>query len=93
MQLEEKIRLEYDGYLEVRRVVLLSTDEGEDETLVEYSYNKAGDLTGITDAMGKTTHIEYENHLMTSKTDRDGQTFYWEYQGEGKKARSHTYLG
>ena len=87
-----KIRLEYDGYLEVRRVVLLSTDGGEDETLVEYSYNKAGDLTGITDAMGKTTHIEYENHLMTSKTDRDGQTFYWEYQGEGKKARCiHTW--
>ncbi len=29
---------------------------------------------------------------MTSKTDRDGQTFYWEYQGEGKKARCiHTW--
>ena len=87
-----KIRLEYDGYSEVRRVVLLSADGRENETLVEYSYNEAGDMIGVTDAMGKTTHIEYENHLMTSKTDRDGQTFYWEYQGEGKKARCiHTW--
>ena len=53
-----KIRLEYDGYSEVRRVVLLSADERENETLVEYSYNEAGDMIGVTDAMGKTTHIE-----------------------------------
>lgn len=87
-----KLRLEYDRCPEVRRVVLLSADGHEDETLVEYSYNEAGDMTGVTDAMGKTTHIEYQNHLMTSKTDRDGQTFYWEYQGEGKKARCiHTW--
>ena len=41
-------------------------------------------MIGVTDAMGKTTHIEYENHLMTSKTDRDGQTFYWELLLSGK---------
>ena len=87
-----KLRLEYDDRPEVRRVVLLSADGHADETLVEYSYNEAGDMIGVTDAMGKTTHIEYENHLMVSKTDRDGQTFYWQYQGEGKQARCvHTW--
>ncbi|MFP3765049.1 GH-E family nuclease [Prevotella intermedia] len=87
-----KLRLEYDDCPEVRRVVLLSADGHADETLVEYSYNEAGDMIGVTDAMGKTTHIEYENHLMVSKTDRDGQTFYWQYQGEGKQARCvHTW--
>ena len=93
MQQEEKIRLEYDGYPEVRRVVLLSIDGGEDETLVEYSYNKAGDMIGVTDAMGKTTHIEYENHLMTSKTDRGRSDFLLGVSGRRKESSLHTYLG
>lgn len=49
------------------------------QTLVLYSYNEAGDLAGITDALGQTTYIEYQDHLMVKKTDRNGQVFYWEY--------------
>jgi RHS repeat-associated protein len=47
--------------------------------LVSYQYNEDGDLTGITDALGQTTVMRYHHHLMTAKTDRNGQTFYWEY--------------
>ena len=59
--------------------VWLLTPEKKKEVLVHYQYNEEKDMTGITDALGKTTRIEYENHLMVKKTDRDRHTFYWEY--------------
>ena len=37
-------------------------------------------MAAITDALGKTTHIEYDHHLKIKKTDRNGQTFFWEYE-------------
>lgn len=63
------------------------------EILVEYAYNEEGDMTGITDALGKTTAIGYENHLMVRKTDRDGNTFHWEYENgpQGKPRCIHTW--
>jgi RHS repeat-associated protein len=86
------------------RQVLLSLDglgriikaeaqhRGIRRTLIEYGYNEAGDLNAITDANGKTTQIRYANHLMVEKTDRNGQTFYWEYDGPATGARCvHTW--
>ncbi len=62
------------------------------ETLVKYAYNESGDMTEITDALDKTTHIVYQNHLMVKKTDRNGQSFYWEYDGTKPKSRCvHTW--
>ena len=64
----------------------------ERETLVEYGYNENGDMCAITDAMGKTTRIVHKNHLMTGKTDRNGQSFYWEYDGTTPQSRCiHTW--
>ena len=60
--------------------------------MVEYGYNEAGDLIAITDAKEQTTSIVYQNHLMVEKTDRNGQTFYWEYDGLKTGARCvHTW--
>lgn len=47
--------------------------------LVKYAYNEAGDLSAITDALGQATVMEYHDHLMVKKTDRNGMSFYWEY--------------
>jgi len=52
---------------------------GQERPLVSYAYNEAGDLTEIIDPLGQTTAITYRDHLMTKKTDRNGQSFYWEY--------------
>lgn len=72
------------------RVTSLSLEAGgETEPLVSYDYGGEGDMTGITDALGKTTRMEYRDHLMTSKTDRNGDTFHWEYDGERRCV--HTY--
>jgi RHS repeat-associated protein len=56
----------------------------QEQVLIQYAYNEEGDLTGITDALNQTTHIRYRDHLMVEKTDRNGQTFYWEYDKRGR---------
>lgn len=49
------------------------------QTLVAYAYNDEGDLIEIADALDQAVTIEYNHHLMVKKKDRNGQTFYWEY--------------
>ena len=72
------------------RVTSLSlvTDKGE-ERLVSYTYDEVGNMTSITDALGQTTHIRYIAHLMTEKTDRNGNIYRWEYDSKGRCV--HTY--
>jgi len=60
--------------------------KGKERTLVKYGYENK-DLTHITDALNKTTAIAYQNHLMVKKTDRNGQSFYWEYDGNKTGAK------
>lgn len=74
---------------EGRILSVTAVHRGEQKHLIGYSYNEAGDLNGVTDALGQTTHIRYENHLMVEKTDRNGQTFYWEY--DRQKRCIHTF--
>lgn len=64
----------------------------EERLLVTYQYNEAGDLIAIGDALGQTTTIHYQNHLMQTKTDRNGHRFYWEYDGNETGSRCmHTW--
>ena len=57
---------------------------GAEQVMIRYGYNEAGDLATITDALDQTTRIQYRNHLMVAKTDRNGQGFYWEYDHKGR---------
>ncbi|WP_202704435.1 DUF6531 domain-containing protein [Flavobacterium sp. UGB4466] len=77
------------------RVIKVSNKEGfiqkleligpeREELLVMYEYDQEGNISTIIDALQKPTTIEYENHLMIKKTDRNGQTFYWEYDTQNK---------
>jgi RHS repeat-associated protein len=54
------------------------------QTLVSYAYNDEGDLIAISDALNKPTVIEYHDHKMVKKTDRNGQSFYWEYDNKNR---------
>ena len=60
-----------------------------EQTLVSYSYNEHGDCIEIADALNQVTAIEYRYHLMIKKTDRNGQSFYWEY--DSKRRCIHTW--
>jgi RHS repeat-associated protein len=84
------ILIEHDEFHRITKVE--AEHRGSKRLYVEYGYNSAGDLIAITDALGKTTTIRYENHLMVQKTDRNGQSFYWEYEGFKTGAKCiHTY--
>ena len=52
------------------------------QTLVQYNYNDAGDMIAVTDAISQTTHLNYKNHLLVKRTDRNGMSFYWEYDNQ-----------
>jgi RHS repeat-associated protein len=85
-----QIFLELDDFDRIIKVT--AQHKGFTRTMIEYGYNEAGDLNAITDAKGQTTSIIYQNHLMVEKTDRNGQTFYWKYDGLKAGARCvHTY--
>ncbi|CAL1517078.1 RHS repeat-associated core domain-containing protein [Chitinophaga sp. MM2321] len=62
---------------------------GQQRLLVSYAYNEAGDLCELTDALQQTTYIQYREHRMVKKTDRNGQSFYWEY--DHKNRCTHTF--
>jgi len=80
-----KIDLHLDQ--ENRITKITAAHQGITRTMVSYAYNKEGDLTHITDALEQSTVMEYENHLMRKKTDRNGQAFYWEYDGKETGAK------
>lgn len=58
--------------------------QGETRLLVTYAYNDDNDLTQITDSLDQDIHIRYEQHRMLQQTDRNGQSFYWEYDQKGR---------
>ncbi|OQP58087.1 hypothetical protein A3860_07095 [Niastella vici] len=60
-----------------------------EQVLASYVYNEAGDLVRIADALAQVVEVEYRYHLMIKKTDRNGQSFYWEY--DSKKRCIHTW--
>jgi RHS repeat-associated protein len=60
-----------------------------EQILVTYHYNEEGDLISIADALNQVATIEYHDHLMIKQTDRDGQSFYWEY--DEKRRCTHTW--
>ncbi|WP_264529309.1 DUF6531 domain-containing protein [Flavobacterium sp. N502540] len=69
-----------DGF--IQKLELVGPEQ--EELLVAYEYDQEGNISSIIDALQKPTTIEYENHLMVKKTDRNGQTFYWEYDTQNK---------
>ena len=55
-----------------------------EQVLAFYFYNETGDCIAIADALNQVTTIEYHDHLMIKKTDRNRQNFYWEYDSNGR---------
>jgi len=69
-----------DGF--IQKLELVGPEQ--DELLVAYEYDHEGNISAIIDALQKPTAIEYKNHLMVKKTDRNGQAFYWEYDTQNR---------
>lgn len=83
------LRMLHDGSGRITEIILQGNEE---QKMVGYTYGEDGNMTGISDALDQVTEIEYDNHLMTKKTDRNGQAFYWEYDGKNTGSRCiHTW--
>lgn len=71
--------------------IYLKTTIGK-QLMVAYQYDEIGNMIGIADALEQQTIMEYQDHLIVKKIDRNGQAFYWEYEGEGTQAKCvHTW--
>lgn len=70
-----KINISNDNQNRMKEISL------HDKKLVSYEYNENGDLARIKDAIGQKILIEYKNHLISKMTNKEGYSFYWEYDG------------
>ena len=68
--------------------VALKENCQDSHVLVCYSYNEKQDLEKITDAVGADTCLEYRNHLLVRKIDRNKNSFYWKYDKYEEGARA-----
>ena len=63
----------------ITQVALKAENNLKAQLLVRYDYNQEQDLVTVTDALGADSYLEYRNHLLIRKTDRNKNSFYWEY--------------
>ena len=60
--------------------------------LIRYSYDADGNMTAATDALNQSQKFYYKDHLLVKETDRNGLSFYFEYDGFNSDARCiHTW--
>lgn len=74
--------------------ILAPHPEEEDKTFViaKYEYDEAGNLICHTDALGQKMSYEYQHHLLTKETWRNGHQWYFVYDGNQSGARCiHTW--
>lgn len=62
-------------------------DEAEPRRLVRYEYEHAGDLAAVVDALDAPYRFRYSNHCMTQHTDRNGLSFYYDFDQANAEGR------
>jgi RHS repeat-associated protein len=63
------------------------TNEGETFPIARYFYDAAGDMVEWRDAIDGAMRFEYRDHLLVRETDRNGLSFYFQYDCEGVRAK------
>lgn len=81
---------------ELGRMTEVSMNIPEQETphvFIRYEYDISGDLVSVIDALGHPYTFAYDDHLMTRHTDRNGLSFYYEYQisKDGERRVNHAW--
>jgi RHS repeat-associated protein len=82
-------RLEFENDVggRLRRLWVPAPDGRGLRQHAEYRYDDAGDLVEVVDACGKSWRFEYDAHLLVRERDREGLSFYFEYDGLDRYAR------
>ena len=63
------------------------SQQAQEFCAVHYIYDTHGDLVEVRDALNQPFKYEYQNHLLTKETNRNGLSFYFEYDGVDHNAR------
>jgi RHS repeat-associated protein len=63
------------------------TNETETFAIVRYGYDAAGNLVEARDALGQARRFEYRGHLLSRETDRNGLSFYFQYDRDDVRAK------
>jgi len=65
---------------------------GQTISLVSYEYDSEGRMVTVRDALSQPMPFRYDGFLMVRETDRNGLSFYFEYDGTDENARCvHTW--
>ena len=80
------IRFEHRGGRLVRIAVPAGQVDGWYDQ-IRFAYSEDGDLIASYDSASNTTTYLYEGHLLVRERDRDGVTFWFEYDGRDSAAR------
>lgn len=81
-----QLAFQYDGARRVVRVEVVGTDRVA-HIVGSYRYDAAGDLVEAQDAFGFSYRFEYVEHLLVKETNRNGLSFYFQYDGVDSTAR------
>jgi RHS repeat-associated protein len=76
----------YDKAKRIERVEIIGTDRVA-QIVGVYRYDAAGDLIQATDALGHSYRYEYVEHLLVKETNKNGLSFYFQYDGVDSTAR------
>ena len=82
-----EIRLENDRAGRLKRVMVPHPTANGWVEHSRYAYSPQGDLVEVVDALGHSYRMEYQGHLLVRETNRNGLSFYFEYEGSGAEAR------
>lgn len=74
------LTFEYDAANHLARVDVVGTD-GKAERVGLYTYDRDGDLVEARDALGNSYRYEYVEHLLVKETNKNGLSFYFQYDG------------
>ncbi|MEO1417150.1 MAG: DUF6531 domain-containing protein [Bacteroidota bacterium] len=87
------LNIETDGLNRITAIHGPHPDKvGETFTMMRYVYDEEGDLIKTFDALDHEASYAYENHLLVKETDRNGLSFYFEYDGIDHNAKCiHTW--
>ena len=71
----------------IRHLALYVPETGFRQVLAQYQYDVAGNLVAVLDALGNPYRFAYDRRQMIRHTDRNGLSFYYEYDKTGETWR------
>jgi RHS repeat-associated protein len=71
----------------IRSVGVYVPETGFEHTFVRYEYDLAGNLAAALDALGNPYKFVYDHHHMVQHTNRNGLSFYYDFDKSGETWR------